>query len=329
MNKKTKQIMLGAGITAAAAVAGVAVAMSHKISKFVVDTALDREKPKQMKGTKNPNNDVIPDELKAQLDELSEKLENSDCETVAITAHDGERLVGHWHHKEGDKRVVIAMHGWRSSWTQDFGVIADFWQDNGCSVLYVEQRGQGESGGEYMGFGMIERYDCLDWIDWVNEKTNEELPIYLAGISMGASTVLMTGGFDLPDSVCGIMADCGFTSARAIWKHVIECNTHFSYNARGKAVDDLCKKKIKIGSQDYTTLDAMKKCNVPVLFIHGTDDKFVPIEMTYENYKACVSPKALFVVPGATHAMSYVIDKTGYEKAVKDFWKEFDTSHDV
>lgn len=327
MNKKAKRILTAAGITAVSAtMVGVAAVVSRKISQFVVDTALDREGPKPMKGTKNPNDSVVPEELTAELREMSEKLKNSDCETVEITARDGEKLVGHWHRKDGDKRVIIAMHGWRSSWNKDFGAITDFWQNNDCSVLYVEQRGQGESGGEYMGFGMIERYDCLDWIDWVNNRINESLPIYLAGISMGASTVLMAGGFDLPHNVCGIMADCGFTSAHAIWKHVVENNTYFSYNSRSKIVDDLCKKKIQVGSQDYTTLDAMKECNVPVLFIHGTDDTFVPVEMTYENYKACNAPKKLFVVPGATHAMSYLVDKDGYENVVEEFWEKYDAS---
>ena len=235
--------MIGAGAAGLVGVtAGVAAVVSRRISKFFVDEALDRVEPKQMKSGKNPNSSVVPEELKEQVRELSEKLKNSDLETVEITARDGEKLVGHWHHKEGDKRVIIAMHGWRSSWAHDFGAIADFWQDNGSSVLYVEQRGQGESGGEYMGFGMIERFDCLDWIDWVNEKMDDSMPIYLAGISMGASTVLMTAGFELPENVCGIMADCGFTSAHAIWKHVVEGNTRFSYDARSKVVDDLCKK---------------------------------------------------------------------------------------
>ena len=181
MKKKTKWILAGAGITAfSAAMIGVAAGVSRKISKFVVDTALDREGPKPIKGTKNPNDSVVPEELSTELYELSEKLKNSDCETVEMIARDGEKLVGHWHHKEGDKRVIIAMHGWRSSWNKDFSVISDFWQNNDSSVLYVEQRGQGESGGEYMGFGMIERFDCLDWIDWVNERLDDSMPIYLA-----------------------------------------------------------------------------------------------------------------------------------------------------
>jgi fermentation-respiration switch protein FrsA (DUF1100 family) len=175
-----------------------------------------------------------------------------------------------------------------------------------------------------MGFGMIERYDCLEWIKWVSKQTNESIPIYLAGISMGASTVLMTGGFELSKNVKGIMADCGFTSAHAIWKHVVEDSTRFSYNSREKAVDNLCRKKINIGTQHYSTIDAMKDCKTPVLFVHGTDDTFVPIDMTYENYKECNAPKRLFIVPGATHAMSYFVDREGYEKHVKEFWKEFD-----
>ena len=143
---------------------------------------------------------------------------------------------------------------------------------------------------------------------------------------MGASTVLMTSGFDLPDNVHGIMADCGFTSANDIWRHVTENNMHMSYNIRKKLVNNLCKQKIQIGYDDYTTIDAMGTNKKPVLFIHGTDDDFVPIEMTYRNYKACTAPKQLLVVPGAGHAMSYIVDKQSYEQAVVNFWKEYDGS---
>lgn len=322
MNRKTKWTI--AGITALSAMAAGVAAYSHRISKFVVAAALDREEPFRLKSGKSLNNTTVSEEVISHLRNLSENLRNSDCETVTISARDGEKLVGHWHHKEGDKRVIIAMHGWRSSWAHDFGAIADFWHSDGCSVLYAEQRGQGNSGGNYMGFGMIERFDCLDWIDWVNENIGTSLPVYLAGISMGASTVLMAGGFDLPPNVHGIMADCGFTSASAIWKYVVEVNTRFSYKSRSKALDDLCKEKIRIGTQDYTTLDAMKECRVPVLLIHGSDDTFVPVEMTYENYKACNAPKKLLIVPGAAHAMSYIVDKSAYEKAVKEFWEAYD-----
>ena len=171
---------------------------------------------------------------------------------------------------------------------------------------------------------MLERYDCLEWIKWVNEKTGGELPIYLGGVSMGATTVLMAAGEDLPKNVKGIIADCGFTSPKEIWKHVAKNNLHIPFGAYGMAADDICHKKLNVKSDSYSSVDAMSKCKVPVLFIHGTDDNFVPISMTYENYKACASPKKLFIVPGAEHGMSYLKDKTGYENAMKSFWEEND-----
>ena len=60
------------------------------------------------------------------------------------------------------------------------------------------------------------------------------------------------------------------------------------------------------------------------MFAQGTDDSFVPVEMTYENYEACVAPKTLFLVPGADHAMSYLVNREGYEAQVKDFWETYD-----
>lgn len=81
---------------------------------------------------------------------------------------------------------------------------------------------------------------------------------------------------------------------------------------------------VQVSDEEYSTLDAMRACTVPVLFVHGTEDKFVPIEMTYENYKACSAPKRLAVVPEAEHGMSYFTDPKRYESALREFWEEFD-----
>lgn len=140
---------------------------------------------------------------------------------------------------------------------------------------------------------------------------------------MGATTVLMAAGLELPDNVCGILADCGFTSPHEIWKHVAENNLHVSYNLCGNIANMLCRQKLHVGAKDYSTIDAMKECKVPVLFIHGTEDSFVPVEMTYENFKACAAPKRLFVVPGAGHGMSFFLDQEGYEAAVVQFWNDY------
>ena len=120
----------------------------------------------------------------------------------------------------------------------------------------------------------------------------------------------------------GMLADCGFTSAKAEWKYISENNLRIPYDRRRRHVEALCRKRIELTPDAYTTLDAMKTCRVPILFVHGEADTFVPVEMTLENYEACRSPKRKLIVPGANHGMSYFYDRTGYENAVKAFFRE-------
>ncbi len=323
MKKSTKKAL----IISAAAAAGTAalVGIYKATAKYLIRIALDREVPK---GVAKRQEQLIAskeqDETVKAAIEAAKELEALETERIEITSHDGTKLVGHWYCPENPKRVIVAMHGWRSSWTQDFGMISPFWHENDCAVIYAEQRGQGTSGGDYMGFGILERYDCYEWVRWANGKTEAKYPIYLAGISMGASTVLMTSGFNLPENVKGIMADCGFTSPKAIWKHVIESNFHIPYGLFGATTDELFKKRLTVGADSYSCTDALKHCKTPALFVHGTDDRFVPIEMTYENYKACASEKHLLVVPGAEHGLSYLIDTDRYQKSVLKFWDRYD-----
>lgn len=328
MKKLTKQVLFGLG----AVVSGAAALAfgSYYATKKMVAIALERDK-----SGKTEHNGKVGEKIQGfALDDAfmeavrlgSEKLQALETELVEIESYDGIKLVGHWFENPEAKRVIVAMHGWRSSWSRDFSLISDFWMKNGCSILFAEQRGQGESGGDYMGFGLMERYDCVEWANWVSREKAGDMPVYLAGISMGASTVLMSASLGLPENVCGMMADCGYTSPHAIWKHVAENNLHLSYGILGRIADDMCRKKIHVGTKDFSTVDAMLENRIPVLFVHGSDDHFVPVEMTYENYKACAAEKRLLVVPGAEHAMSYYTDRDGYEKAVKDFWRDFDFS---
>ena len=322
-NKHLKNILIASGVAAATALAVGAV--QRLIAKSLMDIAVDRKEPKAM--SKGKEKIMGSSELVSIIDSVmgaAKEFEQNEHETVEIESHDGLRLVGHWFPCENAKRVIVAMHGWRSGWSQDFGMISDFWHNSGCSVLYAEQRGQGGSEGEYMGFGLLERHDCLRWVNWACENTDESLPIYLCGLSMGASTVLMTTGFDLPERVHGVMADCAFVSPHAIWKHVVQDNLHLPYRMYHNTAGDIYKKKLKIDAEEYSCPEALKSCKIPVLFIHGTDDQFVPITHTYENYKACASEKRLLVVPGADHCLSYLVDRESYESSSLKFWQDYD-----
>lgn len=310
---------IGAGLLTAGV---TTLCASHAITELLVRLAIHRQCPafSALARAAIKKTACSIDFLKA-VEQSAKDLEQTPHQKIQILSKDGTLLVGHWFCPKAPQRIIVAMHGWRSGWNWDFGMAAPFLFDQGCAVLFAEQRGQGDSGGDYMGLGALERYDCLKWIQWVNENRNEaELPVYLAGISMGASTVMMCADMKLPENVKGIIADCGFTSPDEICKHVVENNLHLSYRIRGGIAERLCKKRNRAGLLAGSAKQSLSKSKVPVLFIHGSDDCFVPVSMTFANYKACRSPKTLFIVPGADHGMSYYTDKAGYEKALLRFW---------
>ena len=323
MKKSKKNILIGSGITAG--VVTVAAAVSHGVTKKLASIAMDRPTPRVSEKAASAVSGadyLSPFSLKRK--EAAELLLKKEHELVELEARDRERLVGHWFCRGNAARTIVAMHGWRSSWADDFGLIADFWLNNGCNILFAEQRGQNQSGGDYIGFGLLERYDCADWAAWVQRRC--QLPIYLSGVSMGATTVLMTSALPLPENVRGILADCGFTSPHAIWEHVAKNNLHLPYSGlRRKVIDSICEQRLNGESAYNSCEDALKECKIPVLFAHGSDDRFVPVEMTYQNYKACASEKRLLIVPGAGHGESYFTEQANYEHVILQFWKDFDS----
>lgn len=322
MNYEKKTLLKAGGLLAGSA--ALASLSSLITTRYLMRLAVDREEPKLIKVAERAFAGTAEEDsfLHARI-EAGNRLKDRPCETVRIVSHDGETLVGHWRPVKGAKCIIIAVHGWRATWYQTFGLVADSWAENGCSVLFIEQRATENSGGDTISFGLIERFDCRDWVLWVNEHIGQDLPIYLFGVSMGASTVLMASSLELPH-VHGIIADCGYTSPRAIWKHVANNNLHISFGLRGAIADEILKQKIQMSSADYSTTEALQNSHIPIIFIHGADDHFVPVTMTYENYLACAGPRRLLVVPGADHGQSYFVDRERYEDEVKRFWADYD-----
>lgn len=243
---------------------------------------------------------------------------NAPYEKVTTTSHDGIKLVGRYYHVKDGAPVSIIFHGYRSNIGTDCNGGYYLSVKNGYNVLVVYQRGHRESGGKTITFGVKERYDCLDWISYVNERFGEETPILLMGLSMGAATVLMAAGLDLPSNVKGIMADCGFSSPKEILQEVIR---KMKYPLRITYFFVRMSARIfgQFDPEEASAVEALKDAKVPVLIIHGDDDRFVPSRMSRENYDACASAKEILIVPGAGHGLSYCVDAKAYEKAVQDF----------
>lgn len=243
---------------------------------------------------------------------------------ISIVADDGVTLVGHYLKHPEAKRIVVMFHGWRGSWDGDFGSFGKALYERKSSLLLVEQRAHGRSGGKYIGFGVKERYDCKRWVEYIAKQSgNSQLPIYLAGVSMGAATVLMATELQLPKQVKGVIADCGFTTpyemVRIFAKKVMKIEEMFIT----EAVNRICKKVAGYSFKECSTLSAMRKCKIPVFFVHGTNDNFVPYEMSKRNFEACRAKKYFLSIEGADHVESFLVNPKQYMNALEEFflWK--------
>ncbi len=239
-------------------------------------------------------------------------------EPVEITSYDGTKLYGRYYPMDEDKPLLIGFHGFKSTALRDMCGAGKLARQMGMNALLVDQRSHGKSEGKTISFGVKERFDCLAWAQYASKRWPGR-PILLAGVSMGAATVLMASDLDLPAEVKGIMADCPYSDPGAIIKKV-------GRDSMGPA-SILLYPFILLGARLYggfsltaaSPVKAVKNAKVPILFIHGEDDRFVPCDMSREAYDACVSPKMRVTVPGAAHAIAYILDPEKYGRAVREF----------
>lgn len=247
-------------------------------------------------------------------------------EDVYQTSFDGLKLHATYfpaiNENAGKKKVAICFHGYTSRGMNDFSGLSDYYFKRGYAMLHPDARSHGDSEGEYIGFGCLDRKDALGWINWVIQKCGEDVEILLHGISMGGATVLMASGMELPPQVKGIVSDCAFTSPKEVFTHVLNGMYHLPAFPAIPAADFINKKLAGYGMDECNAKREVAKAKVPILFIHGTKDTFVPFKMCDEIYDCCASPKQKLIVEGAAHAESYFKNMEAYEKALDEFTKE-------
>lgn len=226
-------------------------------------------------------------------------------EQAEIVSRDGLRLRGRYLPSGRGRQAILLVHGYRAKNGEgDFAPLLRFYHELGLDILVIDQRAHGQSEGDRICFGVKERHDCVDWLHWLNQRAQPD-DLFMAGLSMGAATVLMAAELDLPANLRCLIADCGYTSPWDICAHVLKGMRSLpvqpflpmaNWMLRGLAGFDL---------RECAALSAMSRnSRLPVLFIHGGKDRFVPPSMSRANYAACLAQKKLVIVPEAGHAMS-------------------------
>ncbi|AVF24165.1 hypothetical protein ERICI_04494 [Paenibacillus larvae subsp. larvae] len=255
-------------------------------------------------------------ELEHKIGYSRSKLDHMDKEQVEIVSQDGYKLRG-WHLKpnENSRKVMIIVHGYTVAHPVSLP-FSDMFIEQGFNILVVDQRAHGWSEGKYTTYGYLEKYDLDEWVNWVRKRYDQNCVIGLHGQSLGGATVLEYAAIN--EHVSFIIADCPYSDLSALIKYQIKIKRAPAFPFY-QLVDRLVYKKAGFRLADVKPIETMKQAEIPVMFIHGSLDNFVPTYMSEELYEAKIGKKKLLVVEGASHGNSYAVDKEKYEEEVRMF----------
>ena len=224
---------------------------------------------------------------------------------------------------QNSNKWAIVVHGYGGS-GKLMSDKSKYFYDMGYNVLIPDLRGHGKSEGDYIGMGWKDRLDIISWINFII-KENPNAEIVLHGTSMGAATVLMTSGENLPSNVKAIVADCAYTSAWDEFSYQLETYLKVPSYYILNVTNMVTKLKAGYSLKEASALECVKKATVPILFIHGDKDKFVPYSMMDKLYDATSSPKEKLTIDGGEHANSDLVSPFLYWLTVEDFLNQYVT----
>ena len=265
------------------------------------------------------------DKFEKEYEEGKAWCRQQNKENCYIRSKDGLLLHGYYLPAARAERYVLLCHGYKGSGFGDFAYTARFLHENGCSLLFMDQRCCGLSEGKYITFGAKEQEDVRQWAYYIAKRDKKKLPIYLYGESMGAASVLMASGHKLPKEVKGLIADCGFHSMKeqlqdiaANWFHLNRVELLLF------RLDLFCRLLGGFRMKDADTTEAMRTNQRPVLFFHGGKDTYVDPKNSRYNYALCRAPKELVIIPEARHLCSPYADPELYRRKLMEFFAKYD-----
>lgn len=247
--------------------------------------------------------------------------------SITIEAIDGLSLWSAFLPVAQSHRWAICMHGYHDSY-ESMGAIGRYYYEKGWNVLMPDQRGHGNSAGNYVGWGYDERLDLVAWINHIVRR-DPEAQIVLHGVSMGAATVLMTTGGPLPGQVKAAISDCSYTTVEAEMRHVI---THglkrmpkmpIPFTPLFGLLRRQALHRAGYDLKEARPVDAVARSKTPTLFIHGTEDTLVPDDMMNKLYQSAHCPKHFLWVPNAGHALAVGTNPALYWSTVDTFLEQY------
>lgn len=264
-------------------------------------------------------NDIASEADQALLKEAKIWYAEQPKNTITMQSYDNLKLKAQFikNNKNSAHKAVILAHGFRNT-GEDMGKYAKFYYDQGFDVLLPDARGHGDSEGDYIGYGWHERLDYKDWIKYLIQQHDAE-QIILQGNSMGAATVLMTSGEQLPKQVKGIVADSSYSTVKKELAHQLKSIYGLPAFPLLEVTSVVANIRAGYTLQEASAVDQVRKNKVPLLLIHGDADDLVPTEMATELYEAASGENELWIVPDAGHTKAFDNITGEYEEKLSQF----------
>ncbi|MBO6015656.1 MAG: alpha/beta hydrolase [Lachnospiraceae bacterium] len=253
----------------------------------------------------------MEENAKLVLEKADKWLEQAEMEQVSLTSEDGLTLqADYFENKDATHNYAIVVHGYTGNRT-NMRQLAAYYAEKGYHILTPDLRAHGQSEGDYIGMGWLDRKDILKWIDYLLERDPDAV-IVLHGVSMGGATVMMTSGEDLPENVKAIVDDCGYTSVWDIFSDEIKYLFHIPTFPVLNTASAFGVLRAGYSFREASAIEQVKRTRVPIFFTHGSEDTFVHTDMVYELYDACPTEKELYVAQGAGHGQAIYLDPQLY-----------------
>ena len=315
---KTKKIVKNIIIGVSGVLVVGAISLGSYVGNYFYDLAIN---PNSSKDAIFGDGDDEMEKLKVQEDE-DWLIKASNYTDKYITSYDDLKLHAYEIINENptDKWAIV-VHGYTSE-GKLVSAKAKHLYDMGYNVLVPDLRGHGTSEGDYIGMGWHDRLDVVNLID-TTIKENPNAKIVLHGTSMGAATVLMVSGEELPSNVKAIIADCGYTSAWDEFTYQLDALFGLKPFPVMQLSNIVTKIKSGYSLKDASALEQIKNSKTPILFIHGDEDDFVPYSMMEELYDATSSEKEMITIEGAGHDDSYLVNPTLYWNTITEFLNKY------
>ncbi len=268
--------------------------------------------------------DDITENTRAARADVKAWLEEVKPEYYGQRSSDGYLLVASViRHPDDEKRPwVMLLHGY-TGWKEECYHYALYYYRWGFNVICPDMRCQGQSEGDFIGMGYTDARDNLLWLNYIL-RDDPEAEIALHGESMGASCALMMAGLEeLPGNVRCIVSDCAYTDVPAIFRIKLKDWTGLPDLGFTEAARLALLARGGYDIRKASALRSEAQSSIPSLFIHGAEDKFIPIEMSRRLYEACKAPKECLWMEAAGHAQSAYKDPELYYGTIREFVEKY------